>query len=168
MKILCTSNLTESTLHIRYIYQPSFYFFFQLVTLLFSFFTFTVFLYMFRTGWSIIRRIKCFITQAASGTVPSVVDVSFYQSKWQQHEIKKYDKQSRKKSNTNGHERHINDRGNGARGCLCNKTFDSPDDGPAGPKHVEKNCKCKKGKYKCIKLEKEIKRIYKWCTVNQV
>ena len=31
---------------------------------------------MFRTGWSIIRRIKCFITQAASGTVPSVVDVS--------------------------------------------------------------------------------------------
>ena len=33
--------------------------------------------------------------------------------------------------------------------------FDSPDDGPAGPKHVEKNCKCKKGKYKCIKLEKK-------------
>ena len=31
---------------------------------------------MFRTGWSIIRRIKCLITQAASGTVPSVVDVS--------------------------------------------------------------------------------------------
>ena len=31
---------------------------------------------MFRTGWSIIRKIKCLITQAASGTVPSVVDVS--------------------------------------------------------------------------------------------
>ena len=55
----------------------SFYFFFQLDTLIFSFFTFTVFLYMFRTGWSIIRRIKCLITQAASGTVPSVVDVSY-------------------------------------------------------------------------------------------
>jgi len=54
----------------------SFYFFFQLDTLIFSFFTFTVFLYMFRTGWSIIRRIKCLITQTASGTVPSVVDVS--------------------------------------------------------------------------------------------
>ena len=54
----------------------TFYFFFQLDTLVFSFFTFTVFLYMFRTGWSIVRRIKCFITQAASGTVPSVVDVS--------------------------------------------------------------------------------------------
>jgi len=23
-------------------------------------------------------------------------------------------------SNTNGHARHTNDRGNGARGCLCN------------------------------------------------
>ena len=54
----------------------SFYFFFQLDTLIFSFFTFTIFLYMFRTGWSIIRRIKCLITQAVSGTVPSVVDVS--------------------------------------------------------------------------------------------
>jgi len=31
---------------------------------------------MFRTGWSIIRRLKCSITQAAFGTVPSVVDVS--------------------------------------------------------------------------------------------
>ena len=31
---------------------------------------------MFRTGWSIIRRIKCLFTRAASGTVPSVVDVS--------------------------------------------------------------------------------------------
>ena len=51
-------------------------FLFQLDTLIFSFFTFTVFLYIFRTGWSIIRRIKCSITQAASGTVPSVVDVS--------------------------------------------------------------------------------------------
>ena len=82
----------------RVSFIKSFYFFFQLDTLIFSFFTFTIFLYMFRTGWSIIRRIK---------------------------------------------------------------SFDSPDDGPAGPKHVEKNCKCKKGKYKCIKLEKEIKRIYK-------
>jgi len=54
----------------------SFYFFFQLDTLIFSFFTFTIFLYMFRTGWSIIRRIKCSITQPASGTVPLVVDVS--------------------------------------------------------------------------------------------
>ena len=54
----------------------SFYFFFQLDTLIFDFFTFTVFLYVLRTGWSIIRRIKCLITQAASGTVPSVVDVS--------------------------------------------------------------------------------------------
>jgi hypothetical protein len=35
-----------------------------------------VFLYMFRTDRSIIRRIKCLITQAASGTVPSVVDLS--------------------------------------------------------------------------------------------
>jgi len=61
--------------------------------------------------------------------------IYLYQSKWQQHEIE---------FNTNGHARHINDRGNGARGCLCNKTFDSPDDGPTGPKYVEKNCKCKK------------------------
>jgi hypothetical protein len=30
---------------------------------------------MFRTGWYIIRRIKCLITRAASGTVPSVVVV---------------------------------------------------------------------------------------------
>ena len=45
-------------------------FLFQLDTLIFSFFTFTVFLYMFWTDWSIIRRIKCFITQAATGTVP--------------------------------------------------------------------------------------------------
>ena len=51
-------------------------FLFQLDTLLFAFFTITIFLYMFRTGWSIIRRIKCFITRAASGTVPSVIDVS--------------------------------------------------------------------------------------------
>ena len=41
-------------------------FLFQLDTLLFSFFfTFTIFLYMFRTGWSIIRRIKCLFTRAA-------------------------------------------------------------------------------------------------------
>ena len=57
-------------------FSDSFYFFFQLDTLIFSFFTFTIFLYMFRTGWSIIGRIKYLITQAASGTVPSVVDVS--------------------------------------------------------------------------------------------
>ena len=31
---------------------------------------------MFRTGWSIIRRIECLFTRAASGTIPSVVDVS--------------------------------------------------------------------------------------------
>ena len=84
----------------------SFYFFFQLDTLIFSFFTFTVFLYMFLTGWSIIRRIKCLITQAASGTVPSVVDVSCVAVGVE--------------SNTNGHARHINDRGKGVRGCLCN------------------------------------------------
>ena len=47
-------------------------------------------------------------------------------------------------SNTNSHARHINDWGNGARGCMCNWTLDSPDDGPAGSKHVQKNCKCKK------------------------
>jgi len=51
---------------------------FQLDTLLFSFFTFTVFLYMFRTGWSIIRRIKCLITRAASGTVPCNMRFSNY------------------------------------------------------------------------------------------
>ena len=51
-------------------------FLFQLDTLIFFLFTFTNFLHMFRTDRSIIRRIKCFITQAASGTVPSVVDVS--------------------------------------------------------------------------------------------
>ena len=69
-------NPNSSYLVDRASFINSFYFFFQLDTLIFSFFTFTVFLYMFRTGWSIIRRIKCFITQAASGTVPSVVDVS--------------------------------------------------------------------------------------------
>ena len=42
----------------------------SLIHLYFPFFTFTIFLYMFRTGWSIIRRIKCLITQAASSTVP--------------------------------------------------------------------------------------------------
>ena len=52
-------------------------FLFQLDKLLFSFFTFTIFLYMFRTGWFIIRKIKCIFTRAASGTVPSVVDVSW-------------------------------------------------------------------------------------------
>ena len=34
-------------------------------------------LYMFRTNRSVIRRIKCLITQAASGVVPSVVDLSW-------------------------------------------------------------------------------------------
>ena len=56
--------------------NSNFLFLFQLDTLLFSFFTLTIFLYMFRTGWSIIRRIKCLFTRAASGTVPSVVGVS--------------------------------------------------------------------------------------------
>ena len=58
---------------------------------------------MFRTGWSIIRRINCLITQAASGTVPSVVDVS----------------------------------------CVAVGVSLTP---TAGPKHVEKNYKCKKRK----------------------
>ena len=84
-------------------------FLFQLDKLIFSFFTFTIFLYMFRTGWSIIRRIKCLITQAASGTVPSVVDESCVAVGVRLSH-----------SNTNGHARLINDRGNGARGCLCN------------------------------------------------
>jgi len=84
--------------------------------------------------WDLIRGLNGLITQAASGTVPSVVDVSCVAVG------------VRGESNTNGHSRLINDRGNGARGCLCNKIFDSPDDGPAGPKHVEKNCKCKKRK----------------------
>ena len=53
-------------------------FLFQLDTLLFSFFTFTIFLYMFRTGWSIIRRIKRLITRAASGTVPCNMSFSYY------------------------------------------------------------------------------------------
>jgi len=60
----------------------SFLFLFQLDTLLFSFFfllfTFTIFLYMFRTGWSIIRRIKCLIPRAASGTVPCNMSFSNY------------------------------------------------------------------------------------------
>jgi len=42
-------------------------FLFQIDTLLFSFifFTFTIFLYMFRTGWSIIRRIKLHVQPLA-------------------------------------------------------------------------------------------------------
>ena len=93
----------------------------------FFFFTFTVFLYIFRTGWSIIRRIKYLITNAPFPR-------SLMCRVWPLV------------SDTNGHARHINDRGNGARGCICNQIFDSPDDGPAGLKHVEKNCKCKKKK----------------------
>jgi hypothetical protein len=51
-------------------------FLYQLDTLNFLF-TSTIlgFLYMFRTDRSIIKKIKCLITQAASGTVPSVVDL---------------------------------------------------------------------------------------------
>ena len=45
--------------------------------------------------------------------------------------------------------------------CTCKKTFDCPDDGPAGPKHVEKNCKCKKKrKIKVYQVGKEIKKIF--------
>jgi len=33
---------------------------------------------MFRTGWSIIRRIKCLITRSASGTVPCNMSFSNY------------------------------------------------------------------------------------------
>jgi hypothetical protein len=45
------------TLIILYIYNLGFY----------------IYLYMFRTDWSIIRRSNAFIAQAASDTVPSVV-----------------------------------------------------------------------------------------------
>jgi hypothetical protein len=55
-----------------------FYFFTNLIHLIFFLHlqSLVVFLYMFRTDRSIIRRINCLITQAASGTVPSVVDLS--------------------------------------------------------------------------------------------
>jgi hypothetical protein len=56
----------------------SFYFFTNLIHLIFFLHlqSLVICLYMFRTDRSIIRRIKCLITQAASGTVPSVVDLS--------------------------------------------------------------------------------------------
>ena len=43
---------------------------------------------------------------------------------------------------------------------MLHVSFDSPDDGPAGPKHVEKivkNCKRKKGKIKVYQVGKETK-----------
>ena len=54
-------------------------FLYQLHTLNISFYlqSLVICLYVFRTDRSIIRRIKCLITQAASGTVPSVVDLSW-------------------------------------------------------------------------------------------
>jgi hypothetical protein len=53
----------------------SFHFFTNLIHLIFFLHlqSFVVFLCMFRTDRSIIRRIKCLITQAASGTVTLVV-----------------------------------------------------------------------------------------------
>ena len=69
---------------------------------------------MFRTDWSIIRKIKCFITQAASGTVTSVVDVSC---------VAVGVRLSLTPAAT--HDRSM--------------TEDPPDDGPIGPKHVETN-----------------------------
>jgi hypothetical protein len=72
-----------------------FYFFTDLIHLIFFLHlqSLVVFLYMFRTDCSIIRRIKFFITQAASGTVPSVVDLSCVAVS------------VRLQSNTNGHAR---------------------------------------------------------------
>jgi len=55
---------------IRFISLPTWYTSFSLQSLL-------ICLYMFRTNRSIIRRIKCLITLAASGVVPSVVDLSW-------------------------------------------------------------------------------------------
>ena len=78
-------------------------FLFQLDTHLFSFFTFTVFLYMFRTGWSIIRRIKLHVqplvpfpqslryrawstathdTSTTEGTVPEAARVIWFSWWW--------------------------------------------------------------------------------------
>jgi len=61
------------------VYAKFVLFVYQLDTL--SFFTIlgylSLCLYMFQTNRSIIRRIKCLITQAASGVVPSVVDLSW-------------------------------------------------------------------------------------------
>jgi hypothetical protein len=52
-----------------------FYFFTNLIHLILHLQSLVICLYMFRTGRPIIRKIKCLITQAASGTVPSVVDL---------------------------------------------------------------------------------------------
>ena len=57
-------------------FSNSFYFFTNLIHLVF-FTILLICLYVFRTNRSIIRRIKCLITQAASGVVPSVVDLSW-------------------------------------------------------------------------------------------
>ena len=57
---ICRSQPAELSSHCSHTL-----FIFQLDTLLFSFFTFTVFLYMFRTGWSIIRRIKLHVQPLA-------------------------------------------------------------------------------------------------------
>ena len=69
----CSTVLyTWLTVHhflIRFISLPTWYTQFSLQSLL-------ICLRMFRTNRSIIRRIKCLITQAASGVVPSVVDLS--------------------------------------------------------------------------------------------
>jgi hypothetical protein len=89
--------------------SDSFYFFTNLIHLIFFLHlqSSVICLYMFWTNRSIIRRIKCLITQAASGTIPMVVNLSCVAVGVRQ-------------SNTNGHARQINDRENGARSCLCN------------------------------------------------
>jgi hypothetical protein len=60
-------------------FSNSFYFFTNLIHLVFlqSLDYLSLCLYMFRTNRSIIRRIKCLITQAVSSVVPSVVDLSW-------------------------------------------------------------------------------------------
>jgi hypothetical protein len=93
---------------IRYIL---FYFFTNLIHLILHLQSLVICHYMFRTDRSIIRRSNAFIAQAASGTVPSVVDMSCVAVR-----VRLLDSES----NTNGHARQISDRGNCARGCLCN------------------------------------------------
>jgi hypothetical protein len=104
---------------------------FQLDTLLFSFLHlqfFTIFLYTFRTGWSIIRRIRLHLQDLAP------FPHSLLSRAWP----------------------------------LVLTEWPS-DDVPAGPKHVENNCKKIvniKRKMKVYQVGKEAS-IYKWCTVNQ-